>query len=166
MHFDYTHHYQIVLMERTSPNKLKEWQEKAFKRQPTEIPILNEYDIDSRGLACTNPDCNYDTAVPAVIARKGLTDSQYRLSCRSCIGRPDTNAPTIDMKKSNQDYIEEITTFLLAVEKLIFATNKTFTKELYYLRFGVDPQDYLKSIKDDMQSLHPSNYITKREEGY
>ena len=152
MHYEYTHYYQMLLLERTSEDELKHLKNEAKEYKPTRYASLNERGIDVRGLACTNPDCKYDNPVPAVQTEDGIL-------CRSCLKRSDTNAPNY------KDNLEQIIKFLLDVEKLMFALDKKFIKELFYLKYGEDPQDYIKSIRDDMQSLHPSNYIIKKGGG-
>ena len=152
MHSKYTHYYQIVLIEKTPKEKIKRLKNEAKKYKPTGIKILDKSKIDVRGLACTNPDCKYDMPVPAV-------KSGHRITCRSCLQRPNTDAPKYT------DNPEQIIEFLKAIEKLMFALDKKFIKELFYLRYGEDPQDYIKSIKNGMKSLHPSNYIIKKGGG-
>jgi len=165
------HEYIHRLKHQTHYTKLVVMKRQAQKIEPTEIEILDQLGIDIRAIPCTNPDCKYEHPKHAHIQTRGkdLRPNNIRLTCSSCVKRRDTHAPSIDLYKplnSNKtmNILKEIYIFYQAVEKYLFATSIEVSKQDFYLKYGEDPQDYLRSIENDKQSLHPSNYITKREE--
>lgn len=165
------HEYIHRLEHQTHYIKLVVMKNQAQKTEPTEIEILDQLGIDIRAIPCTSPDCKYEHPKHAYIQTKGkdLKPNNIRLICSSCMSRKYAHAPSIDLYKpltrdKARDILKEIYIFYQTVEKYLFATSTRVSKQEFYLRYGEDPQDYLKTIEKDKQSWHPSNYITKREE--